>query len=61
MTSSMTTLRPVGHRPTPARSRDAGIAGVLLSLAGVAILMGFITAEALYPGVAELVSGGGPA
>ena len=51
MTSSMTTLRPVGHRPAPARSRDAGIAGVLLSLAGVAILMGFITAEALYPGV----------
>jgi hypothetical membrane protein len=34
-----------------ARSRDAGIAGVLLSLAGAAILLGFITAEALYPGV----------
>ena len=33
------------------RSRNARIAGVLLSLAGAAILMGFITAEALYPGV----------
>lgn len=32
-------------------SRNARIAGVLLSLAGAAILMGFITAEALYPGV----------
>ena len=32
-------------------SRDAKIAGVLLSLAGAAILMGFITAEALYPGI----------
>ena len=33
------------------RSRDARIAGLLLSLAGAAILLGFITAEALYPGV----------
>jgi hypothetical membrane protein len=33
------------------RSRDAGIAGVLLSLSGVAILMGFVTAEALFPGI----------
>ena len=33
------------------RSRDAKVAGVLLSLAGAAILMGFITAEALYPGL----------
>ena len=33
------------------RSRDAKVAGVLLSLAGAAILLGFITAEALYPGV----------
>ena len=33
------------------RSRDAKIAGLLLSLAGAAILLGFITAEALYPGV----------
>jgi hypothetical membrane protein len=32
-------------------SRDSKIAGVLLSLAGAAILMGFITAEALYPGI----------
>jgi hypothetical membrane protein len=33
------------------RSRNCKVAGVLLSLAGIAILMGFITAEALYPGV----------
>ena len=33
------------------RSRNSKVAGVLLSLAGTAILMGFITAEALYPGV----------
>lgn len=33
------------------RSRDARIAGLLLSLAGAAILLGFITAEALYSGV----------
>jgi hypothetical membrane protein len=39
-----------GSRAAPQRSRDAKIAGVLLSLAGAAILMGFITAEALYPG-----------
>ena len=32
------------------RSRNCKVAGVLLSLAGIAILMGFITAEALYPG-----------
>jgi hypothetical protein len=38
---------PVAQR----RSRNSRIAGVLLSLAGAAILMGFITAEALYPGV----------
>ena len=29
------------------RSRDRKVAGLLLSLAGAAILMGFITAEAL--------------
>ena len=40
-----------GSRAAPRPSRDARIAGVLLSLAGAAILMGFITAEALYPGV----------
>ena len=40
-----------GSTAAQQRSRDARIAGVLLSLAGAAILMGFITAEALYPGV----------
>jgi hypothetical membrane protein len=40
-----------GSRAAPHRSRDAKVAGVLLSLAGAAILLGFITAEALYPGV----------
>ena len=40
-----------GSAATQRPSRDARIAGVLLSLAGAAILMGFITAEALYPGV----------
>jgi hypothetical membrane protein len=44
-------LRRLGTKGAPRRSRDAKIAGVLLSLAGAAILMGFITAEALYPGV----------
>ena len=39
---------PPGTAP---RARDAKIAGVLLSLAGAALLLGFITAEALYPGV----------
>jgi len=39
-----------GPRASPP-SRDAGIAGLLLSLAGAALLLGFITAEALYPGV----------
>jgi hypothetical protein len=33
------------------RSRNCKVAGVLLSLAGAAILLGFITAEALYPGI----------
>jgi hypothetical protein len=40
-----------GSRAAQRPSRDARIAGVLLSLAGAAILMGFITAEALYPGL----------
>jgi hypothetical membrane protein len=40
-----------GSRAAPHRSRDAKVAGVLLSLAGAAILLGFISAEALYPGV----------
>jgi hypothetical membrane protein len=35
---------------TRQQSRHAKLAGLLLSLAGAAILMGFITAEALYPG-----------
>jgi hypothetical membrane protein len=33
------------------RSGNGKVAGVLLSVAGAAILMGFITAEALYPGL----------
>jgi hypothetical membrane protein len=37
----------VARRP----SRNCKVAGALLSLAGAAILMGFVTAEALYPGV----------
>jgi hypothetical membrane protein len=43
---------PMGLEAKAARhhSRDAKIAGLLLSLAGAAILLGFITAEALYPG-----------
>jgi hypothetical membrane protein len=44
-------LHPVVPPGTAPRARDAGIAGVLLSLAGVVLLLGFITAEALYPGV----------
>ena len=50
--AARTTTRPQPPPRTAARppSRDATIAGVLLSLAGVAILLGFITAEALYPG-----------
>ena len=40
-----------GSAATQRLPRDARVAGVLLSLAGAAILMGFITAEALYPGV----------
>jgi hypothetical membrane protein len=40
-----------GSTAAKRRSRDAQVAGVLLSLTGAAILMGFITAEALYPGL----------
>jgi hypothetical membrane protein len=40
-----------GSTAAQPRSRYSKIAGLLLSLAGAAILMGFITAEALYPGV----------
>ena len=40
-----------GSAATQRPSLDGRIAVVLLSLAGAAILMGFITAEALYPGV----------
>ena len=50
MTSSLTDLRPPPALPRP-RSRDATLAGVLLSLAGVVLLLGVITAEALYPGL----------
>jgi hypothetical membrane protein len=52
--AARTTIRPQPPPPRTAagrpQSRDATIAGVLLSLAGAAILLGFITAEALYPG-----------
>ncbi|MGZ5329170.1 MAG: DUF998 domain-containing protein [Actinomycetota bacterium] len=44
---------PVTERSAPseaARPRELRIAGLLLSLAGIGILMGSITAEALYPG-----------
>jgi hypothetical membrane protein len=40
-----------GSTAAQRRSRNANVAGVLLSLAGAAILLGFITAEALYPGI----------
>ena len=40
-----------GSKAAPQRSRDTKIAGVLLWIAGAAILLGFITAEALYPGI----------
>jgi hypothetical membrane protein len=52
MAARTTTTRPQPVPRTAARprSRDATVAGVLLSLAGAAILLGFITAEALYPG-----------
>jgi hypothetical protein len=50
--AARTTTRPQPPPTTAARpgSRDATVAGVLLSLAGTAMLLGFITAEALYPG-----------
>jgi hypothetical protein len=44
-------VRTTGPGAAPPRARDAGIAGVALSLAGAAILLGFTAAEALYPGV----------
>jgi len=37
-------------QPVPGTGRSRRVAGLLLSLAGVAILMGSITAEALHPG-----------
>jgi hypothetical membrane protein len=47
--SEVRTAPPVVDRP-PRGGRDGRIAGLLLSTAGVAILMGSITAEALHPG-----------
>jgi hypothetical membrane protein len=44
-------MEAAGSTAAQQPSRDSKIAGVLLSLAGAAILMGFITAEALYSGV----------
>ncbi len=44
-------VAPAARVDDPARSgRDGRVAGLLLSIAGVAILMGSITAEALHPG-----------
>lgn len=40
---------PIGSSRTQHHTREQRIAGLLLSLAGAAILMGSITAEALYP------------
>ena len=53
LTASLPRSGPAATTSTAAqhRSRNSKVAGVLLSLAGTAILMGFITAEALYPGV----------
>jgi hypothetical protein len=53
LTVSPPRSRPAAIRSTAAQhqARNSKVAGVLLSLAGAAILMGFITAEALYPGV----------
>jgi hypothetical protein len=42
------TITPAGRSSRPGRDRRT--AGLLLSLAGTAVLMGCITAEALYPG-----------
>jgi hypothetical membrane protein len=43
-------LPDVATARPPRAGRDRRVAGLLLSLAGVAILMGSITAEALHPG-----------
>jgi hypothetical membrane protein len=53
LTAALPPSEPAAITSTAAqhRSRNSKVAGVLLSLAGAAILMGFITAEALYPGV----------
>ena len=44
-------MEATGSTAAQQPSRDSKIADVLVSLAGAAILMGFITAEALYPGL----------
>jgi len=49
-TSDMATTTTTRAAPTSARKRDRSIAGFCLTLAGVGILMGSITAEALFTG-----------
>lgn len=48
-----TTVQPLDQAsarlPTPDGSRQSAVAGVLLFLGGASVLMGIITAEALYP------------
>lgn len=49
--SATSTPAPTPPASNPARARDRTIAGVCLTLAGIGILMGSITAEALFSGV----------
>src|SRR3954454_23702047 len=49
-TSAVPTTVPTPPAPTPARKRDRTVAGLCLTLAGIGILMGSITAEALFTG-----------
>jgi hypothetical membrane protein len=48
--SDMATTTTTRTAPAPARKRDRSIAGLCFTLAGVGILMGSITAEALFTG-----------
>lgn len=47
----MSTTASTPPAPAPTRRRDRIVAGVCLTLAGIGILMGSITAEALFTGV----------
>ena len=49
-TSDGATTTTAPAAPIPARTRDRKVAGLCLTLAGVGILMGSITAEALFTG-----------